>query len=92
MPDTRALLATHQPGQTFFKIVVGYVSQNQTAPASFADGMYVIVPGFAPSVPFGPLTWPASHGNTLPQAGDTVRLGFDDNNTAFVIAWDGVYS
>lgn len=92
MPDVRTLLQVGVAGQPVFRILVGYVSQNQTAPASFADPVYCIVPGYDPSVPFGPLTWPASHGNTLPQAGDKMVLGLDDNGTAYVLGWDGVHS
>jgi hypothetical protein len=89
MPDVRALLQGGVSGQTVYKIQVGYVSQNQPAPSSLTEPLYAIVPGYDPSVPFGPLTWPASHGNALPAPGDLCVLAWDDNNTCHCVAWDG---
>jgi hypothetical protein len=75
-----------------FTILAGYVSLNATPPAAFDDPVWVIVPSHSPDAPYGPLDWPAEHGNTLPAAGTPVVIGIDDVGAAHVLRWSGQHS
>lgn len=73
-------------------VVSGYVSRVRAAPASFADPVWVIVPGHSTDRPYGPLAWPANHGATLPVAGTPVWVAFDENGTPLIVSWAGAHS
>lgn len=94
MTDVRALVDGGRPtgrGQVL-RIVAGYVSQNRPAPAGFDDPVWVIVPSHSPDVPYGPMSFAAEHGASLPVAGSAVTLGIDDNGAPVVLRWEGSYS
>ncbi len=70
----------------------GYVSLNRLAPITFNDPVWVIVPGHSPDTPYGPLDWPATHGNTIPTAGTEMVLGIADDGSVHVLKWTGAHT
>lgn len=76
-------------------IIRGHISNNRPAPTGFTtigsqeNYLWVIVPGYAPNVPFGPCDWAAIHGSTLPAQGAQCVLGFDEANKPIVLWWEG---
>ena len=90
--DVRQLVGGRPTGLQAQQIMFGQVSQNQPAPASFNDPVFVLVPAISMETPYGPLSWPATHGRTLPGPGDSMVLALDERGVVHVIAWDGAYS
>jgi hypothetical protein len=73
-------------------VVSGYVSRNRTAPATFNDQLWVILPEYSLERPFGPCEWGAIHGATLPAQGARVTVVFDDQDVPVVVWWAGAHS
>ncbi|MBJ7347839.1 MAG: tail fiber protein [Thermoleophilaceae bacterium] len=61
----------------------GYISR---APATAADGVFVVVPEFSGDHEFGPSPWP-TRGFDLPNAGDQCLAHVDTRGGCWVVAW-----
>lgn len=89
MTDLRQILPnqpSHSPAHQL-QILAGYVSTERPAPTSFADQLWVTVPGHGTDPVYAPPSFPACQGSILPQQGDPVTLGIDDNGTAQCLTW-----
>jgi hypothetical protein len=73
-------------------VEVGYVSQSRPAPTSFDDQVWVILPDHDPEVPYGPVSWPAIHGQTMPGQGTKMWLAFDGVSAPVCLTWEGTYA
>lgn len=67
-------------------IVSGTVSAQQPAPSSSTDPLYVVLDNTGTLLTFA--KWPQSHGTTLPVAGDTVVVGYTQDNVEHVLGFD----
>jgi hypothetical protein len=90
MPDVLHGLAHTAPIQQP-PVVVGYVSTSRPAPKSFDDPVFVLVTNHSAEHVYGPLDWPAIHGQTMPAQGSPIWLAFDDNGTPLVVWWKALY-
>jgi hypothetical protein len=96
--DVRGLTGSRPEGRgPDAEIVHGYVSLQRPAPVSLDGVIYVIVPSHSSETPYGPLTFPASHGATLPIQGTPVVLAFGialdaTPRVPSVVSWDGPYT
>lgn len=91
--DLRSLAGARPTGRGRTNTIAsGYVSLEQPAPTTFNDTLYVIVPVHSPEIAIPFDYWPASHGATLPIAGNPVRVEYDQDGAPSVSSWDGPYS
>lgn len=90
MTDVRDLGASRPNGRRTRQIVFGTVSTEKTAPAAFADSLWVVIPTHSSdhSREFIGGKWPQCHGTTLPVAGDVVIVGYDERNQGHIITWE----
>lgn len=57
-----------------------------SAPASEAEEVMVIIPEFEEHLEWGPCKW-MPRGATLPEVGDIALICFDQNQQPWVVAW-----
>lgn len=87
--DVRSITGGHTTGRRLTKIVFAQVSTEQPVPLSFADTLYVVgAVSSELSYPFPGGAWPQCHGATLPTAGNTVILAYDQANQPHVVSWE----
>lgn len=92
MADIRQLAQPRSlKGQRVLSLLSGYVSTQRPVPDGFDDPVWVIVPSHGAQTPYGPLSWPATNGSTLPVANDPVLLAMDDNGTPWVVSWGAAF-
>jgi hypothetical protein len=68
--------------------VLGKVSSQQPAPASFTDPLYVVLPDFSPDHS-EPARWAPLWGLALPEQGVDVLVALDDSRRPYAVWWDG---
>jgi hypothetical protein len=71
-------------------LVYGYVSLEQPPPTHFDDLAYVVVPSHSSEHSI-PMAFPAIHGSTLPVAGTSCLVAYDERNVPWVVSWTGSY-
>ena len=92
MPNPATALQTLSPIVEQRTVVDGYVSTVQPAPTGFDEPLYVIVPEYSTTVPFGPCEWGAIHGATLPKQGAKVVMVFDEREVPVIVWWEGKHT
>jgi hypothetical protein len=84
--DIRPITAATPGPPRGVRIVSGTVSTQQPAPAAFTDPLYVVLDNTLTPTMFA--RWPQSHGASLPVAGDTVIVGYTQDNVEHVLGWN----
>lgn len=74
-----------QPAPRAGQIISGIVSTQQAVPTSFTDPLYVVLDNTGTPLTFA--AWPRSQGATLPAAGDTVVVGYTQDDVPHVLGW-----
>lgn len=90
MTDIREALRQLPTSKRQLNILSGYVSTERPAPQVTSDPVWVIVPSHGADNPYGPLLWPQSNGDALPQPGNPMVIVIDESGTPHVVHWDTV--
>ncbi len=98
MADVTELLRAPAEPINQRSVVEGFVSTERPAPTGFTkvgseeNFVYVIIPSYSTTVPYGPCNWAALHGSTIPVHGTRCLMGFSEANKPVIVWWEGEQS
>jgi hypothetical protein len=91
MPNPTQLIRDASPVEER-PVLEGYVATTRTAPTSYTEGVWVVLPEFSTTALIGPLQWGQIHGTAKPKQGARVQVGMDLlTNEPRVLWWEGTY-